>query len=188
MNADIDYQFVEAMMVDRKPDYVAFALDGNYEEHPFVHGRASFENGTRYHLIYVPLDDDDTPVTKAAREAFNKRAKKSARTTNLDKIVTRAACKCKDEFFQKFVYRKIQSMSVSDKHWLVDNTGIPHYLIKATPEVLLKGGHHAEQWAKYYLYFRCRIGSRRQLAYQNHGEARERFKTLMTEFDHWSGN
>lgn len=172
----------EAMLKDFDGESVSLwlsdsaALQGHTKnpEHP--------EKGSRYLMVLVEIGDDEQPIDVDMREQFTGVLKELVKPmTTPEKVVKQAALLCKDRDFHRFVHTSLKDMT-EDQKLLFFRSGVPRWLTDLglgsfnQPE-------HAEEWAKYYLYYRCNIHSRKQLGFRN--EYKDKFYAVLKDFTIW---
>jgi hypothetical protein len=175
----------EVMLSDFDNETVTFWLDGDYDKNPFSMGKRAIDHpdhGTRYLVFAVEIDDHDIPVDIDMRQRFIDATGEIFKpVTQIDKVVQKAALLCKDRDFQRFVYSQIKHFTDEQKSAFI-LSGIPAHLTARRLDSM-KEPEHAEQWCKYYLYYRCDVSSRRQLGF--YVKAREAFAQVQTDFNNW---
>lgn len=174
----------QAMLRSFDDDSVTLWLDGDYDNNPFA-GKVAPEhptNGTRYLIFAVEIDDDESPIDVDMRARFLAAADTIFKpATKAEKVVQRAALLCKAHDFHRFVHYKISHLTDEQKNAFI-LTGIPRWLTDLGLRSFSEP-QHAEEWCKYYLYYRCNVTSRRQLGFKV--KAREAFDAVRREHEAW---
>lgn len=140
------------------------------------------EKGSRYLMVLVEIGDDEQPIDVNMREQFAGVVKEMVKPmTTPEKIVRQAALLCKDSDFHRFVYSQIKGFDDASKSAYI-GSGVPRWLTDLglgsfnEPE-------HAEEWCKYYLYYRCGVYSRKQLGFKK--EYKDKFAGVLKDFNTW---
>lgn len=140
------------------------------------------DKGTRYLMVLVEIGDDQEPIDVDLREQFVGALKETVKPlTTPEKIVKQAALLCKDRDFHRFVHAQIKGFSDEQKTAYIAS-GVPRWLTDLGLGSFNEPAH-AEEWAKYYLYYRCQVHSRKQLGFKN--EYKDRFYAVQADFSLW---
>lgn len=140
------------------------------------------DKGTRYLMVLIEIGDDEQPIDVDLREQFVGVIKETVKPlTTPERIVKQAGILCKEPDFHRFVHSQIKGFSDEQKTAYIAS-GVPRWLTDLglgsfnMPE-------HAAEWAKYFLYYRCGVHSRKQLGFKN--EYKDRFQKVLTDFSLW---
>lgn len=158
---------------------VTFWLSDN--DDAFESGKESIKqpnNGTRYLLIAFEITDDE----KIKQLKLSK-----PKDLNLDiDCVQMSGILCNDRRFHRFIYAELRYLyktpSLAIDLHSFHLSGISNTLLSKTIDSMVDE-KTASEWCKYYIYYYCKISSRRELKFKK--EAKENFIQLYTKFKNW---
>lgn len=174
----------QAMLRGSDDDSVTLWLDGGYDQNPFSRGKADPEHpqhGTRYLVFAIEIDDNEMLIDQTIRDKLIEATKSAFVSVKEAKAVQKAAIMCKDWDFHAFVHQQVKNFTTEEKAAFI-LTGIPRWLTDMGLQGF-KDPKHADEWCKYFLYYRCNITSRRQLSFKT--KCREAFEVVVNEFITW---
>ena len=137
--------------------------------------------GTRFYAVFIEIDDDDEPINQRKRRVVEQDAK----PVPIKSATTDSAIRCNNPAFQRFAAEQLSAMDVLSKKEMVAKLKMPHDLVSRGLTEGMKNSKTAAEWAKFYIYWVCKIHSRRELSSKK--AARDRYyQGIVIPFDRWA--
>lgn len=139
--------------------------------------------GTRFYATFIEVNDHDEPINQRKR----KNVEQDKPPSPIKNVVTDAAMKCRSRNFQRWVYLQLNNMPQAIWDEFLHKTKIPYDIAQGGIKAMIQSEKVGTEWAKYYIYWVCKVRSRRDIGTKR-GAANRYYQGIIIPFDKWANN